>query len=182
MNPAVHGQWLFVEYEWTMRFGQGLRSRFSEMIELDLILRKMEQDRMRVGGPHHRDLRRADAQLLAISESWILLAHDLVRAARTDAMRRKQPIPARIRQLFTRLDPLRPMLAGRVESLAAPFWIGLAVGTDQTATAGFEHGLVPRAICESTGGLVWWPVAPGSAITVETRRRSLSDAFLSAFE
>jgi hypothetical protein len=55
-NPALHGQWLFVGYEWAMRFGQGSRPRFAEMIELDLTLRQMELERMRVKWAQRRDL------------------------------------------------------------------------------------------------------------------------------
>jgi hypothetical protein len=35
---------------------------------------------------------------------------------------------------------------------------------------------------EGTVSVVWWPVVSSRAMTVEIRRRGLSDGFLSAFE
>jgi hypothetical protein len=183
-DPAVHGRWLFVEYEWSTRFGPDLCTRFPGMIALDLSLRQLERDKLRgIGSPHQCDLRPVDDIMLSLSEIWMKQAYDMARAARASLLRRHLTVPHRVAELFAQLELVRPSLADRPQSgEPVPFWVRLAAGAAPTQEIELEHRLVPRAICDRSGSVMWWAVDPGSAMTVEIRRRSLSDAFLSSFD
>ncbi|MCH8685875.1 hypothetical protein [Pedomonas mirosovicensis] len=188
-DEELHKKWISVSFALGARAGNVHIIAAQRIGRLDMLLRLLEGERLKrmEGGPPKEPDFSLDVQS-ALSESWLLSAYEVVRAAKEQLKRRGEERP-NLLVLEHRLAIVRmPIAKGEIQGMNQkanrenpPM---LVKAGDDTPEAYQDDGsyILPRGLCGEVGAVVWYPVDMMTRETIAICRRDLSDEMLALFD
>lgn len=188
-DQELHKKWISISFKLGPIAGMVHTINLQRIGRLDMMLRLLEADRLEMMKAEPSD--EVDMSLdvqFAFSESWLLLAYEVARAAKEQLKRRGEEM-AKLLELENRLALVRmPVAKGEIQGMhlkankADPPM--LVKAGDDTPEAYQDDGsyIMPRSLCGEAGAVVWYPVDMATRETVAICRRDLSDEVLALFD
>lgn len=188
-DRELHAKWISVSVKFSTIAGTIHLIASQRIGRLDMLLRLLENERLErmKGDPAKEPDLSLDVQF-ALSESWLLSAYEVARAAKEQLKCRGEEMP-KLRALENRLALVRmPIAKGEIQGMNKkanrenpPMLVRAGDDTPEPYQADGSF-IMPYGLCGETGAALWCPVDMTTRETVAICRRDLSDEMLALFD
>ncbi|MBP2563687.1 hypothetical protein J2766_000246 [Agrobacterium tumefaciens] len=190
--PDASKKWITVMHQLGSRIGLAHGVAMSSVGKLDMMLRQLESEHLEeLALPEEsEDASFITDQISVFSDSWLLAAYEVIRAARAQGATDPKIVSLYEQLTLARIPVAKAEISGadryknKHKVLPNLMLYPVGDGPDNSPKAYAHDGsyIVPKGVCAETGAIVWYPIDLASQQTVAVCRRDLSDSFLGLFD
>lgn len=189
--PDETRKWITVMHRLRSQVGVAHTANMSSVGKLDIMLRQLEHEHLEwLAAPQRNETALITDQISVLSDSWLLAAYEVVRAAKAQGCSEPRLVELYEQLTLARIPVAKAEISGadryrnKHKQLPQLMLYPVGDGPDNSPKAYAHDGsyVVPKGVCAATGATVWFPIDLTSQQTVDICRRDLSDSFLALYD